>query len=224
MSVVLVVTVAALVSGFDPASALRLGVLLAIVAVPGIVLVDQIFSANQERRGTPQSVLFLGVPFGLIVAVLSQQLFIGLGLMSFGWLIPSLVTVTRLRRIQLVLWSNVGEIREDVILLGLVALLVLSDTNWGFLVGAGMTALSLLVKGPLRYVFIAVGVLLTRLAVDPLWYLISDDRLFEEAYSFFIHHFGFWSWYGSSNTWVPYHWFAHGVGGLVQAMVGGEKF
>jgi hypothetical protein len=224
MSVVLVVTVAALVSGFDPASAVRLGMLLAIVAVPGIVLVDQNFSANQERRGTPQSVLFLGVPLGLVAAVLSQQLFIGLGLMSFGWLIPSLVTVTRLRRIQPVLRSNVGEIREDAILLGLVALLVLSDTNWGFLVGAGMTALSLHVKGPLRYVLIAVGVLLTRLVVDPLWYLISDDRLFEEAYSFFIHHFGFWSWYGSSNTWVPYHWFAHGVGGLVQAMVGGEKF
>jgi hypothetical protein len=46
------------------------------------------------------------------------------------------------------------------------------------------------------------------------WHLTTNDRLFDGAYAIFIHKFGYWSWYGAADVWIPYHWLTHGIAGI----------
>ena len=65
---------------------------------------------------------------------------------------------------------------------------------------------------------LSVGLIVSYVLVTEIlpryWYLNTDDRFFDNAYSNFIHRFGYWSWYGASDIWVPYHWLTHGIAGI----------
>lgn len=208
-------------AGIGVIGAMHLLLVACLVVWPGVIAIR--YSLCTTRPLTSLEVHVLGAPLGLIVALLSQQVLVALDLGTFGWLIPSAVAAPLwLSRFQPASTnaSASGALRYPILV---AALLILADMDWAFLIAGVVGAVGLSLLPKIVPIVITVGLVLTRLVIDDYWYLISDDRLFEDAYSRSIQNFGFWNWYGATDTWVPYHWLAHGVGGLAQgaARIGG---
>lgn len=187
-----------------------------LVTWPGVFAVRRL--QNRESPLSSTEAVILGAPLGLILAIISQQLFLALQLGTFGWLAP--VAVTILLRALVSKSANLinPTSRPVVHPIIIAAAFVLADMDWAFLIAGLAGVLGIILAHKRIPMYLLVGLVLTRISLDKYWFLISDDRLFEDAYSRSIHNFGFWDWYGSSSTWVPYHWLGHGIGGLAQTV------
>lgn len=210
-----------LIAGLDIVQSIRLLIVYALCGLPGVFLVGRLIDRGAFRE--LGSTVSLGAPLGLAVAIGVQQLLVALNLGTFGWLLPAAVLIPVAVRKQFFKGSKFGSRRQFIACLT-SSLLFLSDVHWAFLAGAICALTSLVLPRRMGLTTIIIGSIASSLALPKFWYLISNDRLFEEAYSRSIFHFGFWDWYGSSSTWVPYHWLAHAIGGLAQATVTSEIF
>ena len=210
-----------LIAGLDIVSSFRLFVVYLLCGVPGVFLIGRLRSQGValERR----SMVSLGAPLGLAIAIGTQQLLVALHIGTFGWLLPAVVASPAVVRGRLFKDSKFGSRRQFVVFLT-CSLLFLADVHWAFLVSAICALTSLVLPKRTGSAVLVIGSIASYLILPKFWFLISNDRLFEEAYSRSIFQFGFWDWYGSSSTWVPYHWFAHALGGLAQAAITSEPF
>lgn len=195
-------------------------IVLFIFAVPGVVVANSMFRWTNDYILTS----LLGFPFGMILSVMSQQLLVAMTGFTMGWIFPAIVTLPMLLR---------GRIRsrvlrssdiENLAVCAVVASLALGDLNWAFMISGATVFLFLMFRHRVAQICVITGALIVRHLVDDKWFLVSNDRLFEEAYSRSIFHFGFWSWYGGSDTFIPYHWFAHAMAGIFQSQMGDEPF
>ena len=209
------------IAGLDIVSSFRLFVVYLLCGVPGVFLIGRLRSQGValERR----SMVSLGAPLGLAIAIGTQQLLVALHIGTFGWLLPAVVASPTVVRGRLFKDSKFGSRRQFVVFLT-CSLLFLADVHWAFLVSAICALTSLVLPKRTGSAVLVIGSIASYLILPKFWFLISNDRLFEEAYSRSIFQFGFWDWYGSSSTWVPYHWFAHALGGLAQAAITSEPF
>lgn len=215
----------ALAAGLRPLDVLRFVAVVALCGVPGILLVMRLVGGPDEIKR--DAVHALGIPLGLVLSVISQQILVAVGIGSFGWIIPAMCALPfiafsaeRAQREDRALQAS----SRDLVLLVSVTSLVLADVDWAFLIIGAILALLYFMPIRAAIALVPLAVVGTRVAIADYWYLISDDRLFEEAYARAIFNFGFWDWYGTSSTWVPYHWFAHALGGVFQATVTEESF
>ena len=215
----LLVAVISVASGLSLTSSALLVLTTVIVAWPGVMALRACLVTEHE----PVELILLGAPFGLTFAVLSQQLLLATGVTQYGWVAPAVIASPFLRRRSES--SHINPINWDqFVILFSAAAFVLADVNWAFIIAGAVSLIALKTQRTWKLVVVVLGMVMVRLLLDPFWYLISDDRLFEEAYSIFIQRFGFWSWYGASDTWVPYHWFGHAVGGLLQSTMQAKQF
>ena len=209
------------VAGLSVASSFKFFVLSSIVALPGVRLLAWQNRASQELSGS--ELFILGVPLGYVICLGSQQFFLAIGLGTFGWTTPILVSLVGMRPSQVLRYGTDVQLKH-IALFVTAASLVLADVNWAFMLIPLSLCVGLAAGRRSSGSFFLVALVAVRIAIDRYWYLVSDDRLFEEAYSRAIHNFGFWDWYGSSDTWVPYHWLGHAFGGLFQSLRIGTDF
>ena len=209
------------VGGLDLASSLKLGLLVILCGAPGVLLLTRMYRLDEVRI----DVVGLGIPLGLLLALLSQQVGIALRIGTLGWIVPVAVSIPfqfkffRNRSLNLCSFGT-----QQFIASTGSALFLLSDIHWTFLFAAASAAVALAAKPRMAIPILVGGLVGTKFLLPDFWYLVSDDRWFEEAYSRSIHLFGFWDWYGSSATWVPYHWLGHALGGLAQVFVSNQIF
>lgn len=208
-------------AGLSAASSFKIVALSAVIAVPGVRLLTWSDRDSQALSGFES--LVLGVPLGYVICLGSQQVFLAIGLGSLGWVAPIAISLFGVRFSRLPCSATHVQ-STQVVFFAAAPCLVLADVNWVFMLPPLALCLGLLVGRRFAIPCFLGGFLAVRLVGDRYWYLVSDDRLFEEAYSRAIHNFGFWDWYGSSDTWVPYHWFGHAFGGLFQWLRIGTDF
>lgn len=209
------------VGGLDLASSLKLGLLVILCGAPGVLLLSRMYRRDEIKI----DIVGLGIPLGLLLALLSQQVGIALRIGTLGWIVPVVVSIPfqfRFFRNGSLIFRSIGT--QQFIASTGSALFLLSDVHWAFLLAAVSAAAALAAKPKMAFPIFVGGLVGTKLLLPKFWYLISDDRWFEEAYSRSIHLFGFWDWYGSSATWVPYHWLGHALGGLAQGFVSDQIF
>lgn len=168
--------------------------------------------------------LSVGTVLGSCMAVFLQQFVLLIGLGNWGWtLLPLLgLTVSRLsRRSDSVPTSRFDDEHLDYSTIAALVGIALADANLGFLMLC-IPAMIQQVRPSVSRQWLAILLLtscgLVRLLVGDIWYLATDDRVFDSAYSTFVHNFGYWSWFGASDTWIPYHWLGHGVAGLFSSV------
>ena len=208
-------------AGLSIASSFKIVALSAFVALPGVRSLNWHNRASQELSASEQWIL--GVPLGYVICLGSQQVFLAIGLGYWGWVVPIAVSLLGVRRSQF-LRSGTHAQATHLVMFAAASCLILADVNWAFMLPPLALCLGLVFGRRFAVPCFLGGLLTVRFAGDRYWYLVSDDRLFEEAYSRAIHNFGFWDWYGSSDTWVPYHWFGHAFGGLFQWLRIGTDF
>lgn len=65
-----------------------------------------------------------------------------------------------------------------------------------------------------RAIGLILSVLLVKyMTIDRSVTAITDDLVFADSYSSIVQQTGFWSWFGASDVYSPYHWLAYGVSG-----------
>jgi hypothetical protein len=215
----------ALAAGLGLIEAIRFVLVVAVGGLPGIIVVAHLMRNWEEID--QYSIHTLGIPLGLVISVGTQQILVAVGVGSFGWVVPALCALFFALRVTHgvpLQGRSHKDQRRNLVLLVAVASLTLADVDWAFLIMGVTLVVLLFIRARSFYVLLPLAALGTRGAIADYWYLISDDRLFEEAYSRAIFSFGFWDWYGTSSTWVPYHWFAHALGGVFQSTVTEESF
>lgn len=213
------------VSGSGILTALKATVVVVICGIPGVALLRAVIVSGS--KGSDNWHKRLGIPLGLILAVVVQQIFVGLGGFRYGWLLPTVVSIPLLCRCRSSFCSSRSIFRSEASNLTLAvaaALLLLADHNWVFLLPGTCIGILALRPSVFTWTLAVVSAVIAWAKLPTYWYLVSDDRLFEEAYSRSIHLFGFWDWYGSVEVWVPYHWFSHAIAGLLQATVTSQSF
>jgi hypothetical protein len=210
-----------LVGGLDLASSLKLGLLVILCGAPGVLLLSRMCRRDEIRI----DIVGLGVPLGLLLALLSQQVGIALRIGTLGWIMPVVVSIPfqfRFFRNERLDCRSFGT--QQFIASAGSALFLLSDIHWAFLLAAISAVVALAARPKMANPILVGGLVGTKFLLPEYWYLISDDRWFEEAYSRSTYSFGFWDWFGSSATWVPYHWLGHTLGGLAQGFVSSQIF
>jgi len=201
-----------LVGGMEPWTAIKCTFLAVLLSAPGVIFCRSLVETNVRDSFFNISV---GCCMGLGVAATSQQLMLIFGF-TFGWLAPQTFLVLRLIRKQAGSKSKISRFELEHLLLFLVtATLILSDTHWYFyLIALILFAASKLSNWIALIVMVPVSFLLKTFVLPVGWYLTTNDRLFDGPYAIFIHKFGYWSWYGAADVWIPYHWLTHGIAGI----------
>lgn len=140
--------------------------------------------------------LSVGTVLGSCMAVLLQQFVLLIGLGNWGWMLFPLLglTVLRLsRRSDSVPTSRFDDEYLDYSTVAALVGIALADANLGFLMLC-IPAMTQQVRPSVSRRWLAILLLtscgLARLLVGDLWYLATDDRVFDSAYSTFIHNFG----------------------------------
>lgn len=208
------------IGGSGPMAAIRLTLVVAVCGVSGVVFL--ILATRGQVARHEGWLKGLGYPLGIVLATLSQQVFVATEFRGFGWTIPTAASVPFLvhgyKGPDRPVPHGAGVSRNFSLVVA-AACLLLADHNWIFFVpGVCLAIHSFWPRHSTRLLGI-IGLVFVWASIPTYWYLVSDDRLFEEAYSRSIHRFGFWDWYGTSETWVPYHWFGHAIAGLFQSTV-----
>jgi hypothetical protein len=214
-------SVLGLIAGLDALESIRLFLMYVVCGLPGVFLICRL--TNEGSSLDPVYKTLLGAPLGLAIAIGAQQLLVALNFGTFGWALPAVAVLPFATWTRFFEDSKFGSLRLFVVFLA-TSLLFLADVHWAFLIGASCAVASLVLPKRIRISTLIIGSVACHVVIPKFWYLISNDRLFEESYSRSIIQFGFWDWYGSSSTWVPYHWFAHAIGGLAQTVVSGEPY
>ena len=212
IALVFVATTLFFISGLNPVPVFFCTLLTVFIVAPGIYVVCR---SAHPSNGTTILLIGIGSVIGLGAAAVFQQVFLLLGF-SNGWLVPQITWATVIFGWSFRKKTKSVYIRtEDLLYLLTCSLVVLGDMHWFFYLVA--IAVIYVARKP-TIGNLSVGLIVSYVLVTEIlpryWYLNTDDRFFDNAYSNFIHRFGYWSWYGASDIWVPYHWLTHGIAGI----------
>lgn len=107
----------------------------------------------------------------------------------------------------------------------LCAVLYLSDIHWFFsIIAVIIYVLTRYTRPVIVFFCIMTTFLSTAFILPASWYVNTDDRIFDSAWALLMHRFGYWSWYGASNVFVPYHWVTHGIAGIYADILNLDPF
>lgn len=201
-----------LVGGMEPWTAIKCTFLAVLISAPGVSFCRSYGTHDSRSMLTYFSI---GCCVGFGAAAVAQQAVIPFGI-SFGWLIPQGFFVFKfLRRRNRGTTEVLRFELKNVLLISATATLVLSDTHWFFYLVALVLLVTFRYQSRILYLFSGgILILLSVFILPSGWHLTTNDRIFDSAYAVFIQRFGYWSWYGASDIWIPYHWLTHGIAGI----------
>lgn len=102
-----------------------------------------------------------------------------------------------------------------MLFIALSAVLYLSDIHWFFsIIAVIICVMTRYIRPVVVFFCMLTAFLSTALILPAGWYITTDDRIFDSTWALLMHRFGYWSWYGASNVFVPYHWVTHGIAGI----------
>ena len=201
-----------LIGGLDPWSASKCTLLTALISAPGVSFCR---SYGKHESRSMLTYFSIGCCVGVGTAAVAQQAATPFGI-NFGWLLPQGFFVYKFLRSRNRGTTEVLRFElKHVLLIAATTALILSDTHWFFYLVAVVLFVSSRYQS--RILYLLSGGILFLLSVFILpsgWHLTTNDRIFDSAYAVFIQRFGYWSWYGASDIWIPYHWLTHGIAGI----------
>ncbi|MCX6131804.1 MAG: hypothetical protein NTX25_22440, partial [Proteobacteria bacterium] len=201
-----------LVGGLDPWSAAKCTLLTALISAPGVSFCR---SYGKHDSRSMLTYFSIGCCVGFGAAAVTQQAATPFGF-DFGWLLPQGFFVYKFLRRRNTGTTEVLRFElKHVLLISATATLILSDTYWFFYLVALLLFVTSRYQSWILYLFSGGILFLLSVFILPSgWHLTTNDRIFDSAYAVFIQRFGYWSWYGASDIWIPYHWLTHGIAGI----------
>lgn len=221
-TILILVAAILVISGLEPWTVVKCTFLTALLAGPGVFICRALINSDIDDAFFN---IGLGSCVGVGAAAVSQQIFLPLNF-SFGWLVPQVAYLYVYFGKKKYGKPEISSIDiRSTLFVALCAVLYLSDIHWFFsIIAVIIYVLTRYTRPVIVFFCVLTTTLLTVFILPAGWYINTDDRLFDSAWALLIHRFGYWSWYGASNVFVPYHWVTHGVAGIYADVLNLDPF
>ena len=221
-AILLLVAALLVLSGLEPWTVIKCTFLTALIAGPGVFICRALINSDRDNAFFD---IGLGSCVGIGVAAVSQQIFLPFDF-SFGWLVPQIIYLYGYLGKKKYGKPEISSIDiRSMLFVALCAVLYLSDIHWFFsIIAVIIYVLTRYTRPVIVFFCIMTTFLATAFILPAGWYVNTDDRIFDSAWALLMHRFGYWSWYGASNIFVPYHWVTHGIAGIYADVLNLDPF